>query len=100
MPSPTHAFSARIGRIGINFCVDVPARVSRALGRKGPVPVVGTAGGTAVLRTTLVPRGGGRHRLFLDGAARAQAGVGEGDVVAIELAADEAPCAPEVPADL
>ena len=59
-------FTARVYRIGIDYCVDVPGAVSEALGGETHIPVAGNAGG-APLRTTLVPRGGGLHRLFLDG---------------------------------
>ena len=53
----------------MNVALDVPADVSDALGVRGHVPVVGTANG-AELTATLVPVGGGRHRLFLNAAVR------------------------------
>lgn len=90
---PVHfsTFSARVGKVGIHFCVDVPPAVSRALGQQGRVPVVGAVNGVVEIRTTLMPRGGGHHRLFLDQAARAAAGVGEGDRVDVALMLDEQP---------
>ena len=90
---PVHfsTFSAHIGKVGSNFCVDVPPAVSRVLGQQGRVPVVGAVNGVVEIRTTLMPRGGGHHRLFLDRAARAAAGVSEGDRVDIALMLDEQP---------
>jgi hypothetical protein len=101
MPAPL-TFSATLGRLGINYCVDVPAAVSAALGEGPAIPVVGTVGDGVPLRSTLVPRGGGRHRLFLSGAVRAEAGIAEGDRVAVTLERDDAPraAADELPEDL
>lgn len=95
----THRFAARIYRVGMNYCVDVPAEVSATLGRGKYIEVRGEASGQA-FRTRLTPRGGGRHRLFLNGSVRAAAGVGEGDEVTVELAPDESRPEPELPTDL
>jgi hypothetical protein len=92
------AFRARLERLGINYCVDVPPRVSRALGGARYIPVTGTAAGRA-LRSTLVPRGGGRHRLFLDGSVRDPAALQVGDRVDVSLALDTSP-RPAIPDDL
>ena len=96
-------FTAPIYRVGANCCVDAPPRVSRAFGTGRYVAVVGTANGFE-FRTTLVPRGGGLHRLFLNGDVRAAAGVGEGDSVTVRLAFDaeprEVPVAEDVSAAL
>jgi hypothetical protein len=83
-------FSATIYKLGINFCVDAPRRVSDAFKKRGYVPVAGTLNGHAI-RATLVPRGGGEHRLFLNGEMRKRAGVGVGDTVTISLALDTEP---------
>lgn len=77
-------FRAEIYKVGINFCVDVPLETSEALGGGVHIPVRGTVAGHA-LRGTLVPRGGGLHRLFLDGRVRRLAGAGEGDTVTVAL---------------
>lgn len=79
--------------------MDVPEAVSRALGGRVHVPVAGTVDGYDI-RATLVPRGGGRHRLFLNGALRKAAGVGEGDSVALALTLDTRSREPPVPEDL
>lgn len=51
-------------------------------------------------RTTMVPRRGGAHRLFLDGWMRDTAGVGVGDRVAVVLRSDDGPRALPVPRTL
>lgn len=74
-------------RIGSNRCVDVPRHVSAALGGAFRIAVRGTIG-THCFRTTLVPRGGGRHRLFLSGRAWRAMGLREGDPVSVRLELD------------
>ncbi len=84
-------FRATIRRQGPNPYVDVPERVSRAFepyGRDGRISVLGALNGRP-MRTTLIPQGRGRHRLFVNGGMRAAAGVGVGDTVSFELAAVE-----------
>ena len=83
----------------MNVALDVPADVSDAFGVRGHVPVVGTADG-AELTATLVPVGGGRHRLFLNGAVRGAIGKGVGDSVEIRVRIDRSDRTPETPADL
>ena len=83
----------------MNVALDVPAQVSDAFGLRGHVPVVGTADG-AELTATLVPVGGGRHRLFLNGAVRGAIGKGAGDSVEIRIRLDRSDRTPETPADL
>lgn len=83
----------------MNVALDVPASVSDAFGVRGHVPVVGTADG-ADLIATLVPVGGGRHRLFLNGAIREAIGKGAGDAVEIRIRLDRSDRTPETPRDL
>jgi hypothetical protein len=87
MTTSSEAFSTTIYKLGINPCVDVPERVSKAFGRRGYVPVEVTLAGHT-FRTTLVPRGGGRHRLFINGEMRKAAGVETGDTVHVALRLD------------
>jgi hypothetical protein len=47
-------FSAKVYKLGINPCVDVPQRVSQAFDQRGYVPVTGTLNGH-VIRATLAP---------------------------------------------
>ena len=82
-----------------NVALDVPTSVSDAFGVRGHVPVVGTAD-EADLIATLVPVGGGRHRLFLNGAVRSAIGKGVGDSVEIRIRLDRSDRTPETPMDL
>ena len=83
----------------MNVALDVPASVSEAFRVRGHVPVAGTADG-AELTATLVPVGGGRHRLFLNGAVRTAIGKGAGDSVEIRVRLDRSDRTPETPPDL
>ena len=83
----------------MNVALDVPASVSDAFGVRGHVPVVGTADGTDLI-ATLVPVGGGRHRLFLNSAIREAIGKGVGDSVEIRVRLDRSDRTPETPRDL
>ncbi|NIP60279.1 MAG: DUF1905 domain-containing protein [Gemmatimonadetes bacterium] len=92
-------FTAPIYTIGINPVVDVPEEVSAAFGERTRVPVAGRVEDVPI-RATLVPAGGGRHRLFLNTAMREAAGVAVGDSVTIALGWDPLPRPIIVPDDL
>src|SRR5208283_2892116 len=86
-----HVFSRRIYKVGIIRYVDVPAEVSREIAAgEVNVAVQGTVEGMA-LRTTLVPRGRGCHRLAIHGEIRKKLHVDAGAVVAVALALRLAP---------
>jgi Bacteriocin-protection, YdeI or OmpD-Associated/Domain of unknown function (DUF1905) len=92
-----HVFSARIYRIGLIRYVDVPPKVSRALGsRETHIPVRGTAEGLP-LRTMLVPRGSGQHRMAIHGEIRKRLRVDSGAVLEIALERDEESREPAIP---
>ncbi|MFQ5749579.1 MAG: YdeI/OmpD-associated family protein [Planctomycetota bacterium] len=95
----TQSFRATIFKAGINPCVDVPARVSAALGRKGYVPVECRINGHA-FRSGLVSLGGGRHRLFINGGMRREAGVEAGDAIEVRLRYDPEPRSLPLPGEL
>jgi hypothetical protein len=78
--------------------VDVPANISFDLAVRGYVPVVGTANGYS-FRGTMVPVGGGRHRLFLNSEIRTAIDSGEGDTVALVLQTDTTSRDPPMPDD-
>lgn len=95
-------FLAALYRLGPNYCVDVPEQVSAALGGERRIEVVGRVrlagehGKTGPasegrVRSALVPRGGGLHRLFLDSAARAAARATAGDRVQLVIQRDDGP---------
>ncbi len=86
-----YSFSAQIYKFSSNpsfCCVDVPADISAALGKKGMVPVAGIVNGIE-WRSNLLPNAKGGHRLILNGKVRKQARVGLGDVVEVRLQLDE-----------
>ncbi len=98
--SQSHTFEATIGRTWVLYTVDVPDRVSRALGATGQLPVVFTLNGSSPRKTTLAPRAGGGHRLHVHGESRREVGAKEGDRVTIVLSRDLDPSGPPLPPDL
>ncbi len=92
-------FDAIIYRVGMNYCVDTPGRVSRAVGPAARVPVLGTVGGHE-FSTNMIRRADGRYRVFLNAEVRVAAGAGEGDRVSVELRLDAEPREPPSPEDL
>ncbi len=95
-------FTASIYKFSSNpsfCCVDVPAAISAAFGKKGTVPVTGTVNGIE-WRGNLLPNGKGGHRMILNGALRKQARVGVGHTVEVSLQADEAARAVPLPDEL
>jgi hypothetical protein len=92
-------FDAKLVKKDVFFGVEVPAAVSKAIGRKGFVPILGTAGG-APIRTTLSPSGGGRHHVLLNRDVREAAGVVVGALVTMVLRVDLEPPVDDVAEDL
>jgi hypothetical protein len=92
-------FQAKIGRTWMLYTVEVPERVSRALGA-GKVAVVFTLNGSSPRKTTLTPRAGGGHRMHVHGESRREAGAELGDKVTIVLSRDSNPVGPPLPPDL
>jgi hypothetical protein len=97
---PALTFRAKIGKTWVLYTVEVPDRVSRALGAKGKVPVVFTLNGSSPRKTTLAPRADGGHRLHVHGESRRQVGAKEGDTVTIVLSRDTDPPGVPIPPDL
>jgi len=97
MQKSLHVFSGRIYKVGIIRFVDVPAEVSREIaGGAANVAVQGTVEGVP-LRTTLVPRGRGCHRVTIHGEIRKKLRVDAGAVVEVALERDEESREPAVP---
>ncbi|MFQ5951639.1 MAG: DUF1905 domain-containing protein [Candidatus Geothermarchaeales archaeon] len=92
-------FSATIRKVGVNPCVDVPRRVSEAFARRGYVPVLMTLRGLA-FRATLVPTGGGRHRLYINDEMRRKADVDVGARIRLALELDTEPRTIPMPEEL
>lgn len=90
------SFRAKIFKVEINPCVDVPKRVSLALGKRGFIPVRGRINSTRI-RATLVPLGNNQHRLFINKDMRSRANVGPGDRIKIVLQLDTKPRVVRIP---
>jgi hypothetical protein len=90
------SFRAKLARFEGPYGVEAPAAVSRAVGR-GAMPVTVRLNRGAPFQATLMPAGGGRHRVFFNGEVRKAAGVEPGDRVSVELVADPALRTREVP---
>ena len=100
--SRTFEFTARLERPAGSWfhLIMIPASVSRATGKRGPVHVVARVNGLAEVRASIVPVGGGRHRLLINARARGEAKVEAGDRVKIVLRIDDNPAADPTPPDL
>jgi hypothetical protein len=95
-------FSPRLEQVprGGPYYVSIPEAVSKAIGRRGIVPVVASVNGVAEVHASIIPCGGGRHRLRLNAATRDAADAKLGDRLQLRLRVDENPVADAPPADL
>jgi hypothetical protein len=89
-PAAHFEFRAKILISGINPYVDIPPEVSREFGKRGNVHIKGSLNELPV-RGTLVPVGGGRHRLYINGDMRKKTGTAVGDEIALCLEFDDRP---------
>jgi len=93
-------FTTKLEHEKAYYFISVPVSVSRAIGKRGPVPIVATVNRVAEVRASIVPCGGGRHRLQLNARTREQAEAQPGDRLAVVLRVDENPVADPTPPDL
>jgi hypothetical protein len=106
-PDQPHVFPARIRKIWIMRCVDVPRDVSTALRRVARmtgvgvshIPVYGWIEGLP-LRSTLVPRGGGSYRLHVHSRIWRKLRIDAGAIVEVTLLLDAEPREVRLPQDL
>jgi hypothetical protein len=98
----TFEFSPRLEQVpgGGPYYVSIPSRVSQSIGRRGIVPVVASVNGVAEVRASMIPCGGGRHRLRLNAATRDAAAAKLGGRLAVRLWVDDKPMADPIPGDL
>ena len=94
----TLSFTARIYKLGINPCVDVPAEAAHYFKRRGFVPIIGLVDGKTY-RATLVPRGDGLHRLYLNEPIRKATRTDVGSDVRFELKLDRTSRVLKTPSD-
>jgi hypothetical protein len=93
-------FAAKIFKVGIIRCVDVPLDISRCFGKGAArIPVHGAVEGLP-LRSTLVPRGNGRHRLCIHSEIWRKLRIDAGAVVEVTLQLDEESREPVLPPEL
>ena len=92
-------FTAVIFKVGINPCVDVPRKVSRAFNKRGYIPIKGKLNGKH-LKGNLVPIGNNRHRLFINGDMRNRAKVDVTDRIELILEIDTRPRMEPMPKEL
>ena len=71
------------------YILEVPERVSVAIGRRGPVPIVAILNGAVELQASMVPMGGGRHWLQLNARLREELELEVGDNVRVQLRVPE-----------
>jgi hypothetical protein len=67
------------------YIVEVPKKISVAVGRRGPVPIVATLNNAVEVQVSLVPMGGGRHWLQLNARTRQELDIEPGDRVRVAL---------------
>jgi hypothetical protein len=102
-PAKTYRFEARIERSGGVYAVAIPQGVSLHIGKRGSVPVIATVKGPAgatEVRASIVPTGGGRHKLRLNAVARETIGGRVGERVRLAVRVDTAPKAEPMSDDL
>jgi hypothetical protein len=106
MPSPDqpHVFPAKIQKVWIMRCVDIPRDVSKAIHRSAEgdplhIPVHGWIEGLP-FKSTLVPRGGGSYRLHVHSRIWRKLRIDAGAAVEVTLLIDTEPRKAALPPDL
>jgi hypothetical protein len=99
-----HVFAAKIQKIWIMRCVDVPRDISRIIrgaaeGDSLHVPVHGWIEGLP-FKNTLVPRGGGSYRLYVHSKIWRKLRIDAGAAVEVTLLVDTEPREAVLPPDL
>ncbi len=79
-----HLFKAQVYSKGINWCVDIPQKVSQSLSKKGTVPIKGFINNSS-FEANLVSAGGGQHRLLINSKIKEDSKVKLGEEVLISL---------------
>ncbi|MFC1564381.1 YdeI/OmpD-associated family protein [candidate division KSB1 bacterium] len=93
------SFKARLYKVGINRCVNVPDDIASSLGKDKYIPVTGGAGGLPI-KTTLVPAGSGKYRLFIHSSVWRTLGIDEGELIDISIKRDTASREIPIPPDI
>jgi hypothetical protein len=96
----SYSFVTALVRVDREYHVVVPARVSKSIAVRGRIPVIARVARAPEFRGTLMPRGGGRHFLTVNGEARRAARIEPGDRVRVVVQPDFAPREVPIPEDL
>lgn len=71
---------------GMNYCaVPVPAKITAALGTKGPVLVLAQVNESAPFQVSLFPVGGGQHYMRIKAKVRQETQITTGDRIRVRL---------------
>lgn len=95
-------FTAKLARVtpGGYYAVDVPEKISKAIGKRGPIPVRAVVNNLADFTASLSPAGGGRHRLRMNALTREIADAEAGDLATVEVIVLSQPPTVAIPSDL
>ena len=85
-----HRFRAKLYKVGIVRCIDVPSRLSSRLG-PGPAPPVHGTIEDVPFRSTLLARGEGAYRLCVHSRIWRPRGLDAGDTVRAAIERDDEP---------
>lgn len=97
------SFQSKLVRLapGINyFALPVPAKISSALGTRGPVPVYARVNDSTPFLVSLAPMGGGKHILRVKAEVRDEVKITEGDRVRVQITVRDRSAEISLPPDL
>jgi Domain of unknown function (DUF1905)/Bacteriocin-protection, YdeI or OmpD-Associated len=75
----------RLHKRGTVYILEIPRKITAAVGRRGPVPIMATLNGAVEIQVSMVPMGGGRHWLQLNARTREELEIKPGDRVRVAL---------------
>lgn len=82
------------------FALPVPAKITGALGTRGPVPVSARVNDSKPFLVSLHPVGGGRHKLRVKAEVRGAAKIKEGDRVRVQITVLDRSAEISIPSDV
>jgi hypothetical protein len=82
------------------FALSVPEKITKALGRRGPVPVSAQVNDSPEFLVSLFPVDGGRHYIRVKAEIRNAAKIKEGDRVRVEITVLDRSADISIPKDL
>jgi hypothetical protein len=97
------SFQSKLERIASEanyFALSVPAKISRALQTRGPVPVYAQVNGSVPFLVSLFPVGGGRHYLRVKAEIRNAVKIKNGDRVRVQITVRDRTTEVSLPKDL